>query len=1422
MKVKKGFNVECSVIRGKCKMDNTTGFEIAVIGMSGRFPGTDNIDEFWTNLKNGVEGISFFKDEELTHCSPEIYNNPNYVKAKGVIKNIEYFDADFFGYTPREAEIMDPQLRLLYECTWEALEDSGYSSQNYKGLIGAYIGASVNLGWIINVFNYKHSAGMNEMLVNGSEFFSTRLAYKFNLRGLCLTIQTACSSSLVALHMACQGLISGECNMALAGGVKITYPTNKGYMYEEGSIMSKDGHCRAFDAEASGTVGGEGAGIVLLKRLEDAVADGDHIYAVVKGSAINNDGINKVGYTAPSPQGQAAVIKSALYMSEVEPESISYIETHGTGTKLGDPIEIEGLRLAFDTDIKGSCRIGSVKTNIGHLDNAAGIAGFIKTVLSLKNKQLPPSLNFKTPNPNIDFENSPFYVNKELVDWINSKYPLRAGVSSFGIGGTNAHIILEEAPKMEMGSNGRDSKLITLSAKTGSALQILTSNLVDYMKKNPSISLEDTAYTLNIGRKPFKHKIMLVCTDVNDLITQLSSKESTRVKAMKSDKECKDIVFMFPGQGAQYINMGLDLYLKEPIFKKEVDNCFDILKKLNCADIKSIWYPDKDNSENANLINQTNFAQPVIFIFEYALAKLLIYWGIKPSAMIGHSIGEYTAACMAGVLSLEDALYLVYNRGKLMQSLPKGSMLSVPESEERLKELIGDRLSIAAVNGQASCVLSGEDKEIEAIEEHLRELGYKTSRLHTSHAFHSYMVEPILEEFREILSTIKFNSASIPYISNLTGNWISDKDIFDNEYWIKHIRSTVRFNDGLLELVRNTSNIYLEIGSGKTLSSLTKQLMDRERKNYAISTVKHPKEVQSDNDFLLNALGYLWLLGADIDWRAFYKAERRYRVSLPTYPFEKKYFYAESAIPSSISSKETDKPLQQYKVYQREESESEYIAPRNEKEQNIIEAFEQVIGINRIGINEDFFDIGGDSIKVMELVAKLKKDYKIHVNDVFMHPNAAELAKNISVSGDNLEMLVERLKHTETVPIVTASDEPAIQKELETYRKKIEVYRALDVKEVISYNNILLTGSTGYLGVFLLRELLNETSAKLHLIIRGNSIEEATRRIIDNMNYYFGIEFYQTNKDRIAIYIGDLAEEYLGLEEERYRYLSEEIDCIVHSAGNVSHFGKYQDSYKANVETTKALIEFAKLRRQKTFNHISTLAVGAGNIENVETSLFTEYDCDINQHLEAVYPKSKLEAESLLIKERANGVNVNIFRLGNILFDSVTGKFQNNKEQNAVYTVMKSFIKLGIIPRDSGNITITCVDFISRAIVLLFNKAALQNETYHIENRSRVNLSQYLSSDRLNLGVMVVTSEEFLDYVYKNYNNKDVLPYISMLHTHLLNGEDNVHIDEPRTRTHFLFEKTNLILSKLAFEWNVIDEQNIKNMIEHCREVNYL
>lgn len=1408
-------------------MNNTTGFEIAVIGMSGRFPGAHTIDEFWDNLKNGLEKISFFSEEEDESKlnNPDISQHSNYVNAKGVVDGIEYFDSDFFDCTPREVEIMDPQQRFLYECVWETLEDAGYNSLDYQGVIGSYLGAATNLNWLFKVLSNRSDLGMSGLSINSSEFFSTRISHKFNLKGPSFTIQSACSTSLVAIHLACQALLSGECDMALAGGVKLTFPQKTGYIYQEGSIMSKDGHCRAFDASASGTVGGNGVGVVLLKRLEDAMNDGDHIYAMIKGSAVNNDGTRKVGYHAPSPDGQAEVIKNALYLAEVEPESISYVETHGTGTVLGDPIEIEGLNMAFNTEKQGYCKIGSVKTNIGHLDNAAGVAGFIKTVMALKNKQLPPSLNFISPNPNIDFTNSPFVVNTKLIDWTNDEYPLRAGVSSFGMGGTNAHVVLEETPNYRTDEEGRQWQMITLSAKTNSALDKMTENVVNHFIQNPEISLSDVAYTLHVGRKDFKYRKMLVCSCIDEAIAELSSNESTKIKTRRAEGGHKEVVFMFPGQGSQYVNMGLELYSAEPVFKEEVDHCFDILARLGHLNLKEILYPE--SNEHSARLYQTAFTQPILFIIEYALAKLLMSWGIKPDAMIGHSIGELVAACLSGVFTLEDALFLIYHRGQLMQSLPKGSMLCVPETEDKLKELIGDQLSIATVNGKTNCVVAGTDVDIDHLEKYLTEQGYNTIRLHTSHAFHSQMVEPILSEFRAKFADITFNKIQIPFISNVSGDWVRD-EMMSPEYWVDHLRNTVRFYDGVTELAKKEDYVYLEVGPGKVLSSLVKQALTGNAKKVVINSVRHPKEEQNDLSYLLTALGSLWLHGVEINWQALYSEEKRYRLPLPTYPFERKRFFLDHKVTQIHFS--TNEPAvqtieSQKSYYVRSEVDQEYIPPTNEKEQKITAVFEDVLGINRIGVNEDFFEIGGDSLRVMEVVSKLKKEFSIHINDIFAHPTASDLAEHVTISQDNLESLITRLINLNEQPPTDPSVEPEseMEEKIEAYRQMIEQYKEMDLQETITYNNILLTGVTGYLGVFLLRDLLQKTDGKIHLIIRGTSDQEAETRLMDKLNYYFDFGLYHQYKDRILIYAGDLAESYFGLGEQRYQSVCDQIDCIIHSAGNVSHFGKYEDSYKGNVETTKALIQFARTGKVKDFNHISTLDIANGTIDHVRTMAFTEYDCDLNQEIVPIYPKTKLEAEKLLMKERGEGLNINIFRLGNVLFDSTTGKFQDNKEQNAVYSVIKAYIKIGYIPEGSGNLIISCVNHMSEAIVTLFNRAALSNEIYHLENSHMVNLSQLLSSDDLRLGVNQVSLEHFLNFLHQNYDNQDLLPYISMLYTHLLNGEDlSGESVGSQTRIEILFNKTELILNQLGFNWKKTDQNQIKRMIDHCKEVNYL
>lgn len=875
---------------------------IAIIGIAGGFPGAKSIDKFWQNIRDGVESIAVFSDEELLSegIKPTVINDPNYVKSRAVIQDIDLFDASFFALNPKEAEITDPQHRLFLEYAWEALENAGYDSQRCETRIGVYAGSSSN-NYLSLDSNSDACGGLRQQvglasifqkgIGNDKDFLATRVSYKLNLTGPSLTVQTACSTSLVAISLACQSLLNYQCDMALAGGVSIHIPQKTGYLYEEGGILSPDGHCRAFDAKAKGTIIGNGLGIVVLKRLSEAIADGDNIYAVIKSSAINNDGSGKVGYTAPSVNGQADVIAEALALAGLEPETISYVEAHGTGTVLGDPIEISALTNVFreSTDKKGFCAIGSVKTNIGHLDAAAGIAGLIKTVLALKHKQIPPSLNFEQPNPQIDFANSPFYVNTTLTEWKAGLTPRRAGVSSLGIGGTNAHVILEEAPALAVSSPSRPWQLLVLSAKTDSALETATENLVQYLKQQSDITLADVAHTLQVGRREFNHRCVLVCEDIEDATSALQVRDPQRVFTNLLEVENRPIAFMFPGQGAQYVDMGKELYQTEPIFREQVDLCCQLLQSHIGLDLRSLIYPGESESEAAaQKLQQTDITQPALFVIEYALAKLWMSWGITPGAMIGHSIGEYVAACLAGVMSLEDALALVAVRGRLMQQLPSGAMLSVPLPEEEVKALLDEKLSLAASNAPALCVVSGTHDAIDTFQNKLQDI--ECRRLHTSHAFHSEMMEPILEAFQKEISRVKLHPPKIPFISNVTGTWITAEQTTDPNYWATHLRSCVRFSEGISALLQEPNRILLEVGPGRTLCAFAQKHSNA----VGLCSLRHPKEKHSDIAFLLNTLGKLWLSGVQIDWSRFYADEHRHRLPLPTYPFERQRYWIEA------------------------------------------------------------------------------------------------------------------------------------------------------------------------------------------------------------------------------------------------------------------------------------------------------------------------------------------------------------------------------------------------------------------------------------------------------------------------------------------------------------------------------------------------
>ncbi|MCC5602616.1 type I polyketide synthase [Nostoc favosum] len=904
---------------------NYNGLEIAIIGMAGQFPGASDLHEFWQNLQDGVESTTLLTDEQLqkSGVAPSLLQHPDYVKVAATLENIECFDAEFFGFSPREAEILDPQHRLFLECAWSALEDAGYNAQNYAGAIAVYAGSAMN-SYLLNLISHPTiQANVNRyqlFLSNDKDFLTTRVSYKLNLRGPSVDIQTACSTSLVAVHFACQSLLSGECDMALAGGVSLSSPT--GYLYQEGGIYSQDGHCRAFDADAQGTIAGSGLGVVVLKRLEDALRDGDYIDAVIKGSALNNDGALKVSYTAPRIDTQAAVIRAAQAVAEVNPETITYIETHGTGTALGDPIEIAALTQAFrsQTDKTGYCAIASVKSNIGHLDAAAGIASFIKTVLALKHKQVPPSLHFQQPNPQIDFPKTPFYVNTNLADWQTDQTPRRAGVSSFGIGGTNAHVILEEAPIIISSSASRPWQLLILSAKNPTALSAIAANLASHLKQHPEINLADVVYTLQVGRQDFDHRQMLLCQTTAEAIQILN--DGTQILTQVAPKERREIAFLFPGQGSQYLNMGKELYATESVFRQQVDHCCELLQPHLGLDLRNLIYPELNTplsspltkggqrevsdrvggvlfSELKTAISQTSYTQSALFVIEYALAQLWISWGIQPQAMIGNSIGEYVAATYAGVFSLPDALKLVAMRGKLMQQCPPGAMLSVAMSADTLQPLLSGSLVIAANNAPQLSVVSGTEVEITQLEQYLNTQNITYRRLQTSHAFHSPLMDEIIAPFIDAFRGMNLRSPQIPFISNVTGDWITPEQATNPDYWATHLRQPVQFANGVTELLKEPNRILLEVGPGKTLTTLAKQQTHTQT---ILSSLRHPQENQSDVAFLLQTLGELWLAGVPVDWSGFYAHEQRHRLPLPTYSFQRqRYWIDPPALSSSLT-----------------------------------------------------------------------------------------------------------------------------------------------------------------------------------------------------------------------------------------------------------------------------------------------------------------------------------------------------------------------------------------------------------------------------------------------------------------------------------------------------------------------------------------
>lgn len=881
------------------EIPDSSDSHIAIVGASCRFPGAADLESYWRNLVNGIESIAFLSPEEVepSPIDPADVNNPNYVRAAATLDGVEWFDAGLFGYTAAEARVMDPQQRIFLECAWQTLEHAGYNPEAFEGRIGVFGGARTN-SYLFNVYNNPEiaaSIGAFEIgLGNDLAFLTARVSHRLNLRGPSCAVHTACSTGLVAVHLACQSLFLRECDMALAGAVSIQIPQRTGYYYRQDGILSPDGHCRVFDAGARGTVFGSGVGIVLLKRAAEAIADKDTIYAVIRGSATNNDGAQKASFTSPSVSGQTDVILDAMAFAGVEPESISYIEAHGTGTRIGDPIELRALTEAFRnaTGKRGFCSIGSVKSNFGHLDAAAGMAGLIKVMLAMNHRTLPPTLHFQAPNPQIDFEESPFRVNVEPMPWEPCCGIRRAGLSAFGVGGTNVHVILEEPPEKPAKISDSGWQILLISARSPEALERSAAAFGDFFENGAAISVADAAFTAQIGRKAFEHRRAVICRSGMDAMQRLRAPQDALVVTGRAARAQRPVTFLFPGQGTQYAGMGRELYDQFRSYRLAIDCCAAALQPHLGFDIRDLL--SSPDPEDARLqLRQTAVTQPLLFAVEYALAQLLIDLGLRPECMLGHSVGEYVAACCAGIFSLDDALRIVSARGRLMQSMPAGAMLAVGASETGVKQMLPAELALAAVNGEAQCVVSGPVEQIEAFASSCSAAGLACARLETSHAFHSAMMDPILKPFESEFSAVALQPPGIPVIASLSGRYIEAAEATDPSYWSAQLRHTTRFGTAVDTLARQDGRMLVEVGPGRVLSGLciSSKKFDAES---VVPVLERPHAGRPETSQFLLGLGRLWVAGAEIEWRKLHDGPRQ-RIAVPLSPMERQRFWLEAS-----------------------------------------------------------------------------------------------------------------------------------------------------------------------------------------------------------------------------------------------------------------------------------------------------------------------------------------------------------------------------------------------------------------------------------------------------------------------------------------------------------------------------------------------
>lgn len=1404
-------------------------FDIAIIGASGAFSGCDNLTEYWDLIQNGKEGIEHFSINKCRELEIEetILQDESYVPSSGHLSNIDCFDNSFWSLAPNEARSLDPQIRKFVEHCWYILEDAGYLNNRHKLNIGIFAGSSNSNYLKLSSVDNRSIGARGISYLSAKDALTTRASYLLGLVGIASNINTACSTSLVSVVEACKQLVAGYCDMAIAGGVALLLPDEIGHIYQDGLIFSKDGHCRVFDKDSTGIVNGSGVGAVLLKRLPEAIKDKDNIIAIIKGYAVNNDGDRKINYTAPSVIGQKECIINAQAMANISSNEISYIECHGTGTRLGDPIEIQALIEAFKYNEDHSkprikCMLGSVKANIGHADSAAGIAGLLKVCKMLEHKVIPKQINYSILNPEIKLDTSCFDIPQEVQRWhVSNKAPRIAGVSSFGIGGTNAHIIIGEyIPSQELQSSlsCRVKKVrncvLPLSAKSKLSLQIYKEKFIDYLLNTPS-KIEDIAFTLQTTRENFEHRLCINVSSINEAVEKLKTANIVK-QATRSTQH--NLIFCFPGQGNQYYNMSYNLYKNDKDYRDILDKCINLVSKYIGINFKKALFPVAFEDKIEFDINQTLWAQPALFIVSYAIAQLLERMSIQATSYIGHSIGELVAATLAGVFNLEDAIRLVVLRSKLMQSMPAGSMLSVQADHNAIYPLLeNNTCEISVINSPKNCIVSGNIESINVLKQKLDNLGVSCIILNVSHAYHSTLMEEASQQFYLAFKGINLNKPERPFISNITGRFITDDEATSPEYWSRHIRCPVLFHEGLQTLFNEYPDaMFVEVGVGKSSISFVKQ---SNINNLNVGTIQlfnssKDNEVSPiDICFKEELLCKLWLHGFPINFNDYSKFNPHLRkVKLPNYQFESKSLWLKKISQNGVLF---NNKIQSEAAKNAEAMLRERIIELNQPEKyyEVAEAFLEVLGIDKISIHDDFFSLGGDSLMAISLATKLQRNFKINVADIFTLRTIANIAETAPFVRGNLKNRLEQIKLMYLNNNFSNTEHTSF-KDL----KYLKEANNLSFKPLLkNIKNVLLTGGTGHLGCNILEKLLTRTPYTVYLIIRASSLEEAYNKINVKFKHYFNIGLEEYN-NRIVVLKGDIEKATLGLELHQYHSLIANVDSVIHSAALVRHYGEYDKFSSANIQATINILEFTKCTRNKDIHYISTIAVlKDGIIPNYKNYTFSEED-DASMLVErGIYSQTKYESELLLNKYRKEyGLACNIYRAGNIAMHSEAYRHQMNIEDNAFFVMIKTLTDFGIIADEISMVEVSPVNEVALATVMIFDKLELSNQTYHLLNPNICDLKLIFNS--FNLGIKSISISSFIDELSRKLEDQLYGKEVELFMLHQLwLRETNI---DKITNIRILQQKTDAVLAQLGFKWSKVSAEMFSDLIKLCSKGN--